>query len=166
MSQEWIDGRCFSQDTKEFMALMAKWNVRYLIVGGQAVIYHGFARLTGDVDFFYSLTEQNVANLFRVLVNFWDGSIPGGITTADLAKEGQIIQFGLPPNRIDLLNRIDGVDFETAWQMKTSACLKFQRETLRIFFIGLASLIQNKQAAARPKDLVDLQYLTQALKRI
>jgi len=29
----------------------------------------------------------------------------------ELKKKGIIVQFGLPPNRIDLLNSIDGVGF-------------------------------------------------------
>lgn len=42
----------FSKDVREFLMLLAKYQVKYLIVGGEAVIYYGYARLTGDIDFF------------------------------------------------------------------------------------------------------------------
>ena len=88
------------------------------MVGGEAVIYYGYARLTGDIDLFYGNTEENVQRLFTVLSQFWDNDIPGGINTQVLKQKGMVFQFGVPPNRIDLLNSIDGVAFEPAWNKK------------------------------------------------
>jgi len=123
--------------------LLHKHRVRYLIVGGEAVIYYGYARLTGDVD-------------------FWGGSIPEIADWGELMEEGVIIQFGRPPHRLDLVNRIDGVSFQAAWPARHIACLKSQGARIPVLYMGLPDLIRNKQAAGRPKDLQDLQYLRAA----
>ena len=56
MPPEKIDAAHFSPDTRKFVALLLQHSVRYVIVGGEAVIFHGYARLTGDVDFFLLLS--------------------------------------------------------------------------------------------------------------
>lgn len=63
----------FSADTREFLYLLQKHEVKYLIVGGEAVIYYGYPRLTGYVDFFYSKDEKNTKALYQALLSFWDG---------------------------------------------------------------------------------------------
>lgn len=73
----------FSPDTQEFLRLLHKHEVKYVIVGGEAVIYYGYPRLTGDVDFFYSSDDQNADLLFEALLEFWEGDVPG----LDNAKE-------------------------------------------------------------------------------
>ena len=85
-----------------------------IIVGGEAVIYYGYARLTGDVDFFCENSRENVEKLFNVLTEFWKGEIPGIDALEELLEPGMIIQFGSPPHRIDLLNSIDVVSFHEA----------------------------------------------------
>jgi hypothetical protein len=69
----------FSKDVQEFLKLLASRQVKYLIVGGEAVIYHGYARLTGDVDFFFEPSKQNARKLYKALKEFWAGEIPGGL---------------------------------------------------------------------------------------
>jgi hypothetical protein len=76
-----------------------------------------------------------------------------------------IIQFGYPPNRIDLLNTISGVTFDEAWKDKISEKLLIQGQRVDIRYIGLAALIKNKAAVGRPKDLEDLKYLWEAAKK-
>ncbi len=67
----------FSSDIQDFLYLLSLHKVRYLIVGGEAVIYYGFARLTGDVDFFFEPALNNVQRLYRALHEFWQGDVPG-----------------------------------------------------------------------------------------
>jgi predicted nucleotidyltransferase len=55
-----MDPNYFSRDIKEFIRLLDKYDVKYVIVGGEAVIYYGYPRLTGDVDFFFSSDDKNV----------------------------------------------------------------------------------------------------------
>jgi hypothetical protein len=136
--------------------------VRYVIVGGEAVIYYGFTRLTGDIELFYEAEGVNVRNLFQALKLFWGGEIPGITDPDELAETGKIFQFGAPPNRIDLLNQIDGVAFPEAWEGRETAPLERGGKRSRCYFIGLRQLIQNKQALTRYKDLEDLKYLERA----
>ena len=96
----------FSKDIQDFLFVLAKHQVKYVIVGGEAVIYYGHARLTGDVDFFYDPDQDNVLKLYEALDEFWAGSIPGLTGFEDLLEPGVIIQFGAPPNRIDLLSKL------------------------------------------------------------
>ncbi len=156
----------FSPDIQEFLFLLSTYRVRYVIVGGEAVIYHGFARLTGDVDFFYEATAGNVRRLYRALERFWGGSIPGIQSPDELTSPSVIIQFGVPPNRIDLVSSITGVSFEDAWKSRVREKVKIKRRDCSVFFIGLDQLIKNKEAIRRHKDLEDLKYLKAAKKRI
>ncbi len=114
-SSKRIDAFSFSDDVLVFIRLLEKHEVRYVIVGGEAVIFHGYPRLTGVVDFFYERTEPNTARLFQSLSEFWSGNIPEVENAAEFMEEGVVIQFGQPPYRIDLLNHIDGVAFSGAW---------------------------------------------------
>ena len=159
MAQVKIEGFHFSPDTCDFIRLLHHYHVEYVVTGGEAVIYYGYARLTGDVDFFYNCREDNARRLFQALMEFWEGSIPGIERPEELAEEGLILQFGMPPNRIDLINRIDGVTFQEAWQARNEICLSQPAGDVPIYYISLKNLITNKAAAGRPKDLEDLKYL-------
>jgi hypothetical protein len=161
MPRDEIEPQYFSQDILEFIRLLHTHQVRYVVVGGEAVIYYGHARLTGDVHFFYESGPENTVSLFRALVVFWDGKIPGIERVEELREAGVVIQFGRPPNRIDLLNRIDGVTFSEAWSTRAAVTIHTSEGALPLFFLGLAALIRNKEACARPKDQEDLSFLRQ-----
>jgi len=152
----------FSKDIQEFLELLAKHNVKYVIVGGEAVIYYGYARLTGDVDFFFGTSKENAKRLYDALNEFWGGDIPGINSFEEVMESGTILQFGVPPNRIDLVNHIDGVTFEEAWTGRKTTSVEISGESIPVHFIGLGQLITNKEAIQRPKDLEDLKYLKKA----
>jgi len=162
MSPETVDSSAFSPDILEFIRLLQSHSVRYLIVGGEAVIFYGHIRLTGDVDFFFDREANNTQLLYDALNEFWEGAVPGLVDHAELQKPGVIFQFGLPPNRIDLLNEIDGVGFAQAWAGRTTVDLETDPEPIPVHYLGIHELIQNKKASARPKDLDDLPYLIRA----
>jgi len=155
-----VDAALFSPDTRAFVELLNAHAVRYLVVGGQAVIFHGHVRLTGDVDFFFSAQRANAAALFRALQDFWGGDVPGVTSADELEPEGMVLQFGQAPNRIDLMNAIDGVTFEEAWAGRVETLLVGEDGDTPLPFIGLDALVRNKRAGGRPKDLDDLDYLT------
>jgi len=156
----------FSKDTQEFLLLLARHRVNYVIVGGEAVIYHGHARLTGDVDFYYEGSRENTLKLYEALNAFWSGDIPGVSSWEELTESGIILQFGVPPNRIDLLNFIDGVAFEEAWENRVEVTIEISGKTVPVYFLGLNELIKNKEAMKRPKDIEDLKYLWKARERL
>ncbi|MFV2073888.1 MAG: nucleotidyltransferase [Thermoanaerobaculales bacterium] len=165
MPPETVDASSFSSDIQEFLRLLHAHEVRFVIVGGEAVIFYGHIRVTGDIDVFYDREHSNAVRLFSALQEFWQGEIPELEDPSELEKRGVIFQFGIPPNRIDLLNDIDGIDFETAWRQRTRVELEGTPEKVPFSYIGLEELIQNKRASGRPKDLDDLPFLLEALKQ-
>ncbi len=145
MSPTRIDGTHFSPDTRVFIELLHRHGVRYLIVGGEAVIYYGHSRLTGDVDFFFAGDLENRRRLFDALAEFWEGDVPGLRGSEELAPEGIVVQFGVPPNRIDLIRSIDGVSFDEAWIAREEAVLVSADSAVPMYYIGLDELIKNKE---------------------
>lgn len=160
-----MNSRHFSKDTRDFLRLLSHHKVRFLIVGGEAVIYHGLARGTGDVDFFFEPSKTNAGRLFRALREFWGGTIPGVVGTEALLEPQVVFQFGLPPNRIDLMNSITGVSFAEAWKTKVMESFEENEETIPVPYIGLEALIKNKRSVSRDKDRQDLVYLESAAKK-
>jgi len=162
MPQDQIDASLFSRDMYEFLVLLHKHAVKYMIVGGEAVIFHGYARLTGDIDFFYERSKENAGKLFNALLEFWAGSVPGLREAEELLEPGLILQFGVPPNRIDLINQISGVSFGDAWQSRKTIALAGPSPAT-IHYLGIQSLIKNKKASAREKDLDDVKHLEELI---
>lgn len=160
-----IEKSAFSPDVIEFAQLLQRFAVRYLVIGGEAVIFHGYPRLTGDIDFFYERTLANASRLFHALKVFWDNDIPGVNTASELLEPGLIVQFGRPPNRIDLHNQITGVSFARAWQSRVTIRLLTVSGLLRLRYIGIGPLLRNKRATARPKDFDDVEHLAPQKKK-
>lgn len=160
MSPQELKPSSFSPDTLELLRLLGEHGVRYVVVGGQAVIYYGYPRLTGDIDLFFDPVLDNATHLFEALTEFWGGSVPGVETTNELTREGLILQFGRPPNRIDFMNYVDGLKFKEAWD--TRLVLGIAGTDIQVPYLSLAKLIQNKEASGRPRDLEDLEYLRRA----
>ena len=140
------------QDFIEFIELLAREKVRYLILGGYAVSFHTRPRATGDIDFFYAADRENCESLARVLEEFVGAS---EIRADDLMTRGKITMIGIPPSRIDLINSISGVEFEEAWPERVSG--KFG--PVDAYYISKADLLRNKRAANRSKDAVDIEWL-------
>jgi len=162
MPPEIIDASSFSSDIQEFLGLLSAHKVRAVVVGGEAVIFYGHIRVTGDIDIFYDRSPENAVRLFGALNDFWRGVIPELEDSRELEKPGVIFQFGVPPHRIDLLNEIDGVEFEAVWNGRTEVELQSGGNRINVSYIGLEELIQNKEASGRPKDLEDLPFLREA----
>lgn len=88
-----------------------------------------------------------------VLDEFGFGS--AGLTEEDFAVEGPEVQLGRPPNRIDILTRIPGVDFESCWERREEHSLG----SLAVPFISLEDLERNKLASGPHQDLADVEAL-------
>jgi len=156
---ERINRPYFSDDILDFLILLDKYRVKYLIIGGQASIFYGHARLTGDVDIFYENSIDNIKGLYKVLHEFWGGNIPVIQNQDELKQPGMVFQFGVPPNRIDLINNIGNVDFREAWDTKETVLIKLINSEIQIYYISLDLLIKNKKYVQRAKDLDDLKFL-------
>ncbi|MCE7873167.1 hypothetical protein DYH09_22715 [bacterium CPR1] len=142
-----------SQDLKEFLQLLEKHHVEYLVVGGFAVAAHGHPRYTKDLDLWIRQTESNAQRLVECLREFGFESL--GLQVSDFLEPDVVVQLGHPPNRIDLLTRPDGVLFEECYPKKVRTVL----EGVSVDIIDLESLRVNKQASGRHQDLADLENL-------
>lgn len=100
-------------DFKEFIALLNAHGVRYVVVGGYAVAFHGYPRYTGDIDFFVEPTEENSRNVERVIRAL--GFTVADLTARDFISRDRIVQLGVAPVRIDLVTSIEAVPFVDAW---------------------------------------------------
>ncbi len=141
------------RDFSEFVGLLHAHRVRYLVVGGYAVAFHGYPRYTGDLDVWLERSGRNARQVLKVLEAFGFGSLP--ITAADLTTPGQVIQLGYPPLRIDLLTDLEGVRFEACFARRVVGAFN----GLELAVIGLECLRQNKRALGRAQDLADLEHL-------
>lgn len=143
----------FSPDFREFIELLNRNEVLYLVVGGYAVGIHGHPRYTGDLDIWLLREKENATRILKVVKEFGFGSL--GITEDDLTKEGIVIQLGYPPLRIDLLTAIDGVSFHECYPHRKTITI----DGLQVHFIGYNDLIKNKKASGRHQDLGDIENL-------
>ena len=140
------------QDFKEFIELLNAHKVRYMVVGGYAVAYHGYLRFTGDIDVWVEVSQANAALLVQVMRDFGFGNM---YREADFLAPGGIIQLGVAPVRIDILNEIDGVTFSDCY----AACESSTWDEVVVNFISLADLRKNKASTGRRKDAADLRNL-------
>lgn len=142
-----------NKDFKEFAELLNANGVEYLIVGGYALMVHGYPRFTGDIDFWIDPGTRNVRALLQALAQFGFDSV--GLTEADFLRPDAVIQLGYPPARIDLMTAIDGVEFGEAFAHRAVVAV----QGVELSFISRADLIRNKASTGRPKDLSDVQAL-------
>lgn len=142
-----------SQDFKEFIKSLNANQVRYLVVGGYAVAIHGHPRYTKDMDVWLELSPENAAQIVKALDQFGFGSL--GLREEDFLDATQVVQLGYPPNRIDLILSLLGVDFDSCYQTR----LQVPVEGVTVNFIDLENLKRNKKAVGRLQDLADLENL-------
>ena len=147
----------FNQDFKEFIQSLNDNQVRYLIVGGYAVALHGYPRYTKDLDIWIELNPANAAKLIKALDQFGFSSL--GLRVEDFLEADQIVQLGYPPNRVDLITSMPGVDFEGCFTSR----VKVMIDDVLINFIDLENLKKNKRAVGRLQDLADLENLEQEI---
>ncbi|HZS49182.1 MAG TPA: DUF6036 family nucleotidyltransferase [Blastocatellia bacterium] len=142
-----------SQDFREFIESLKDNDVRYLIVGGYAVAIHGYPRYTKDIDIWVEHDPENAKRLIKSIVQFGFGAL--GLQEKDFLTPGQVVQLGYPPNRIDIIGSLSGVDFNDCYERR----LKVTIDNLEIDFIDIESLKKNKKASGRFQDLADLENL-------
>jgi predicted nucleotidyltransferase len=145
-----------AKDFEDFIKLLNDHDVQYMVVGGYALGFHGKPRYTGDLDIWIGISEDNAGKLIRVINDFGMASL--GFTKEDFLRPGFVTQIGYPPLRIDILNAIDGIGFEEAYQNKQT----ITEDDLVIAYIGLNDLLANKIASGRKRDIDDIK----AIKKI
>jgi hypothetical protein len=142
-------------DFRDLLAALVQRDVRFLVVGAHALAAHGVPRVTGDLDVWVEPAPANAASVWQALVEFGAPLDSLGIRESDFLQPDQVIQFGLPPYRIDMMTSISGVSFEEAWEDRLAGAL-FE---VPVSFIGREAFLRNKRASGRPKDLEDIRSL-------
>lgn len=140
-------------DFKDLLQALNAHGVRYLIIGGYAVIKYAEPRFTKDLDIWVSPDIENASKVYTALVEF--GAPLFDLTPADFEDEGFFYTIGMPPNRIDILFDLHGVDPESAWENRVIGVWG----NVEVGFIGRSDLIKNKLAAGRLQDLLDIEKL-------
>lgn len=139
-------------DFLEFLSCLSDHEIKFLLIGGYAVAYHGYVRTTGDLDVFVECSPENAEKLVAACGGFGLGS---SVTLELFLTPGNILRFGVPPMRLEILNDISGVSFQECWESRDVMKLR----EVEVPVIGIQKLLQNKKASGRQKDLLDLQML-------
>ena len=141
------------RDFKEFIGLLNKYNVEYLLVGGYAVAMYGYPRYTGDIDFWVKPTKENAKRIINVLNDFGFEGLD--ISENDFNEPDKVVQLGFPPNRIDIITSVTGLNFDESFLDKKI----IEISDVKTNFISLFHLRINKNATGRDKDRTDLNNL-------
>jgi hypothetical protein len=144
-----------NEDFRDLLQALLQDGARFLVVGAHAMAVHGVPRATGDLDVWICPDPANAGRVWQALMRF--GAPVGGLDLSrkDLETPGMVVQIGLPPRRIDLLTEVSGIEFEAAWQNRTTHPVG----THAVPFLSRQDLVRNKRASGRPKDLADLATL-------
>jgi predicted nucleotidyltransferase len=145
-----------NSDFTDLLKIFNDNNVRYLVIGGYAVIQYAEPRYTKDLDLWISTDTTNATSVYKALREF--GAPLANLTADDFAEEGYFYQMGVPPVRVDILMGIPGVAFEAAWQKR----VEVDFDGLMVAFIAKEDLIAAKLASGRPQDLIDAKLLSKA----
>lgn len=140
-------------DFKEFLKLLNKYKVEYLLVGGYAVGYHGYPRATADMDIWVDVNPNNADRIVKVLNEF--GFEAPELTTDIFLEVNKVIRMGVPPVRLEIITSISGVDFRSCYQLRMIG----KMDGIEVNIIDLENLRKNKKASGRYKDLNDLENL-------
>lgn len=145
-------------DFRDLLIELSDAGAEFVVVGGHAVAFHGHPRATKDIDVLVRANHENAMRVYRALAAFGAPIDSFDVGVEDFASYRGFLQLGLPPRRIDILNRADGISFDEA----VAAGDSFDLEGRHIPVIGLDALLKNKRAAGRDQDIADVG----ALKRI
>jgi Nucleotidyl transferase of unknown function (DUF2204) len=145
----------FNSDFRDFLKALNENKVNYILVGGYAVVLHGYPRTTGDMDLWVERSLENYRKLEKAFAQF-------GMSVFDMNEQNflshpvwDVFTFGSPPVAIDIMTRLEGLDFNTAFDRSVI----FEDEELEIRTIHKNDLILLKKSAGRSKDLNDLENL-------
>ena len=143
-------------DSKELLKIFKKFKIRYLIVGGYAVMKYSEPRFTKDLDVFIATDQDNANGVYSALKEF--GAPLENLSSDDFAHKGYFYQIGMPPLRVDIMMSIPGIEFDEAWKNREVVEL----DDLKVFFISRSDLIRAKEASGRPQDKIDIEELKKA----
>jgi len=145
-----------STDFIDLLTALADTDVEFVIVGGYAVAFYGYVRATKDLDIFVRSDPANAKKLYRALAAFGAPLQAFEVTEEDFSDYGGVLQLGVPPHRIDIINRITGVAYDEA----VEGAGVFDLDGREIQIISYDALVRNKLATGRDQDLLDVKILS------
>jgi len=143
------------QDFRDLLVELHDAGAEFVVVGGHAVAFHGHPRATKDLDVLVRPAPENAARVYRALAAFGAPLSSFEVDETDFATYDGVLQIGLPPRRIDILNRATGITFAEAVADGDT----FEIDGRAIPVIGLPALLKNKRATGRAQDIVDVKVL-------
>jgi hypothetical protein len=149
-------GHPVNSDFRDLLSTFNAHDVRYLVVGGYAVMKYTEPRYTKDLDLWIEASPVNARAVFLALRAF--GAPLSGITAGDFESEGTIYQMGRPPVRVDILTAIDGIGFPEAWANRVTTDFA----GVPVHVIARQDLLTNKRASGRLRDQLDVESLMNA----
>ena len=142
-------------DFRDILVELHNAGARFVVLGGHAVAFHGHPRATKDLDVLVEANSENAKRVYTALAAFGAPLSAFEVGVEDFASYDGVLQLGVPPRRIDIINRADGITFAEAIADGES----FNLEGCKIPVIGRDALIKNKRAAGRPQDVADVKVL-------
>lgn len=139
-------------DFKDLLKLLNDHDVRYLLIGGYSVAYHGYPRATNDLDIWIQCDPDNIDRVISAL-RLFGFNLPE--LNSDVFFSNSMIRMGVPPLRIEFLTEVSGVSFDDCYSER----IVDDFDGVRVNLISLKRLLQNKQASGRHKDLNDIEHL-------
>ena len=139
----------------ELLQCLNEFEVRYLIVGGYAIMKYTEPRFTKDLDVWVENSADNSVRVFEALKKFGAPLEADEITSETFARQDLTYQIGIAPVRIDILTGITGVEFGAAWEGRVPGSVF----GVPVHFISLRELIANKQATGRSSDIEQLEHI-------
>ena len=150
-------------------------NVRFIVVGGLAVIAHGYLRVTRDADIVIELIPDNIQRAFQALASIdYRPTVP--ITADEFSnpekrrewreqKQMRVLQFWSDTHRETKLDVFleHPFDFESEWSAASKDTLIPGEQPLHI--ARIPTLIRMKKEAGRPRDIDDIEHLEILLKQ-
>jgi hypothetical protein len=153
-----MSNNIFNIDFLEFLELLDKHKVDFLLVGGYAVILHGYIRSTGDIDLWIDKTEKNYQKLKKA---YFDFGTPIFSIEEFQSEKFDVWGIGSEPSKIEILTKVDGLNFVESYKKRRF----FKTEKTTIPYIDFDDLIKNKKTSARYKDLADIDQLNKLKKK-
>lgn len=154
-----IDNNKLPQDFKDFVLALNEFNVEYILIGGYALGVYGHIRATGDLDIFINATKVNAKKMKNACIKF---GIPIDQIADEMFLVPKMVRIGELPFRIEILKKLDNVDFQYVFDRKVVANV----DGVLINAISLDDLIILKKAARRFELLGRPQKKAERLKMI
>jgi predicted nucleotidyltransferase len=142
-----------NEDIEELVGFLNSVGVKYVLIGGYAVMHYAEPRYTKDIDFFVKASQENAEKIIKALVQF--GIPENQLDSTLFSSEGNFFKFGRPPWRVDFMTSLKGVSFEEIYLNAKE--IEFAGQQLPI--ISKSDLIVVKREAGRPQDLLDVEAL-------